>query len=250
MEGSTEANNAPQSRAVLRLNNIWKIYGTEVQVEALKGVSLAISDGDFVTITGPSGSGKSTLMHVVGCLLRPTEGEVWIEGVRISNLSESELAEVRGRKVGFVFQQFNLLPRMSALKNVALPLSFQGVDREERESRARQLLEEVGLGHRVDHLPTELSGGEKQRVAIARALVADPTVVLADEPTGNLDVETGEGIMQILQDLNNRGRTIVVVTHEDHIAAWAKKEFHLVDGEIISPEEPLGERLVGGTENV
>lgn len=250
MEGSTEANNALQSRAVLRLNNIWKIYGTEVQVEALKGVSLAISDGDFVTITGPSGSGKSTLMHVVGCLLRPTEGEVWIEGVRISNLSESELAEVRGRKVGFVFQQFNLLPRMSALKNVALPLSFQGVDREERESRARQLLEEVGLGHRVDHLPTELSGGEKQRVAIARALVADPTVVLADEPTGNLDVETGEGIMQILQDLNNRGRTIVVVTHEDHIAAWAKKEFHLVDGEIISPEEPLGERLVGGTENV
>ncbi len=223
--------------SVLKLENVRKVYGTKVKVEALKGIDLSIQRGDFVAITGPSGSGKSTLMHIIGCLLRPTEGEVWIDDVAISELSESELAQVRGKKVGFVFQQFNLLARMSSLRNVALPLSFLGVDREEREDRARELLEEVGLGHRMDHLPTELSGGQKQRVAIARALVADPAIVLADEPTGNLDTETGKGIMDILQDLNDRGRTIVMVTHEIHIADRAERKVHLVDGQIVSQGE-------------
>ncbi len=231
-----------EESAVLRCRGLRKVYGSKVAVEALKGIDLSISHGDFLAITGPSGSGKSTLMHLMGCLLRPTEGEIWVEGIAISKLSESQLADVRGRKVGFVFQQFNLLSRMSALKNVSLPLTFQGVSRKKRELRARQLLEDLGLGHRTDHLPTELSGGQRQRVAIARALVADPAIILADEPTGNLDTKTGSETMDILDELSERGRTIVVVTHENHIAARTKRRINLVDGRIVSGgiEEEVG----------
>ncbi len=222
---------------VLELENIWKVYGKEVKVEALKGVSLNIQRDDFVSIMGPSGSGKSTLMHIIGCLLRPTKGEVKIDGLKISELSESQLATIRGKKVGFVFQQFNLLPRMNALRNVSLPLIFQGVEREKRKKRARELLEEVGMGDRTDHKPNELSGGQKQRVAIARALAPDPAIILADEPTGNLDTGTGEEIMKIFKDLNSQGRTLVMVTHEHHIAEWAERHVSLKDGEIVGSEE-------------
>ncbi len=234
-----------EEEPVLELDNVWKIYGNEehVQVEALKEIELDIYSGDFVSITGPSGSGKSTLMHIVGCLLRPSRGEVRIDGVGISTLSESELASIRGKKVGFVFQQFNLLSRMTALRNVALPLSFQGVGREKRNERARELLERVGLGDRIEHLPTELSGGQRQRVAIARALVADPAIILADEPTGNLDTDTGQEIMDIFEELNDEGRTLVMVTHEPHIAAWAGRNIQLRDGEIISYDRDFTEEL-------
>lgn len=221
---------------VLKLENVSKIYGNkeEVQVEALKGVDLDVFPGDYVSITGPSGSGKSTLMHIVGCLLRPTKGEVKIDGVKISTLDESELASIRGQKVGFVFQQFNLMAKMTALENVALPLTFHDVSKGEREERAKGLLERVGLGDRLDHVPPELSGGQRQRVAIARSLVVDPAVILADEPTGNLDTETGQDIMDLFVELNEEGRTLVMVTHEPHIARYAEKNIHLVDGEIVT----------------
>ncbi len=230
---------------VLELENVRKVYGTKVKVEALNGVSLKIPRGDFVSIMGPSGSGKSTLMHIIGCLLRPTEGEVRIDGVKISTLSESELAEIRGRKVGFVFQQFNLLPRLTALKNVALPLSFQNFDRDRRKERARELLREVGLTDRADHYPNELSGGQKQRVAIARALASDPSIILADEPTGNLDTETGDEIMNIFKNLNDKGRTIVMVTHEIHISEWAKRKVFLKDGNIVDLQEDSSHKITG-----
>lgn len=242
MEGSTETKHTSKSKPVLELEDVRKSYGTEVKVEALKGVSLAITEGEFVAIIGPSGSGKSTLMHIIGCLLRPTSGEVKIDGIKTSGLSETELAEIRGKKIGFVFQQFNLLPRMTALRNVALPLSFQKTGKKERMERAKKLLEEVGLGHRLEHLPNELSGGQRQRVAIARALVSDPAIVLADELTGNLDTKTGEEIMKIFKELNEKGRTIVMVTHEPHIADWAKRKIQLKDGVILNSNDKLVER--------
>lgn len=242
MEGSTETKHTSKSKPVLELEDVRKSYGTEVKVEALKGVSLAITEGEFVAIIGPSGSGKSTLMHIIGCLLRPTSGEVKIDGIKTSGLSETELAEIRGKKIGFVFQQFNLLPRMTALRNVALPLSFQKTGKKERMGRAKKLLEEVGLGHRLEHLPNELSGGQRQRVAIARALVSDPAIVLADELTGNLDTKTGEEIMKIFKELNEKGRTIVMVTHEPHIADWAKRKIQLKDGVILNSNDKLVER--------
>lgn len=228
-----DVNSEEEDESVLQLEDIRKVYGTEVQVEALKGIDLDIERGDFVSIMGPSGSGKSTLMHIIGCLLRPTEGEVKIDDLKISELSESQLASIRGKKVGFVFQQFNLLPRLNALRNVALPLTFQGVKRSERKERARDLMEKVGMGDRTNHNPNELSGGQKQRVAIARALAPDPAIILADEPTGNLDTKTGEEIMNIFQNLNEQGRTIVMVTHEPHIAEWAERNIYLKDGEIV-----------------
>lgn len=240
-----ESSSSTAGKAVLKLENVRKVYGTEVEVEALRGIDLNIHQKDFVAITGPSGSGKSTLMFIAGCLLHPTEGEVKVmigggdEYVKISELSESELAEIRGRKIGFMFQQFNLLPSASALRNVALPLTYQNVGRDDRRDRAQGLLEQVGLGNRLDHLPTELSGGQRQRVAIARALAPDPAIVLADEPTGNLDTETGKEIMRILQNLNDKGRTIVMVTHESHIAKWAERRIHLVDGRIVPQNETL-----------
>lgn len=230
---------------VLELEDVTKVFGeTEnVQVKALKEVNLQIFPGNFVSITGPSGSGKSTLMHIVGCLLRPSIGEVKIDGIKISTLSESELASIRGQKVGFVFQQFNLMSKMTALENVALPLTFHEVGRKERNEKAKNLLEKVGLGDRLDHVPPELSGGQRQRVAIARALVVDPAVILADEPTGNLDTTTGEEIMEIFESLNEEGRTILMVTHEPHIAGWAEKNVHLVDGEIVSYDKNFEKEL-------
>jgi putative ABC transport system ATP-binding protein len=223
-------------RTVLEARRVWKVYGTKVQVKALQGIDLPISEGEFVAIQGPSGSGKSTLMHILGCLERPTQGEVVIEGVNIAELSQSELAEIRGKKIGFVFQQFNLLPRTTAQKNVELPLVFLGIGRRERHKRAAELLDEVGLGGRLNHTSSQLSGGEQQRVAIARALVSNPTIIFADEPTGNLDTDSSTEIMAIMRKLNDEGKTLVVVTHDSDIANWADRIVHLQDGRIVENE--------------
>ncbi|GAB3032218.1 ABC transporter ATP-binding protein [Natronobiforma cellulositropha] len=222
------------------LRDVRKTYRVGEPVHALDGVSLEIPRGSYTAIVGPSGSGKSTLMHLVGCLDTPTEGEISVGGREVTALSERERTSLRGSEVGFVFQTFNLMPRLSALENVALPQLFQGVSTAERLERARTLLEEVGLGDRTDHLPNELSGGQRQRVAVARALVNDPALVLADEPTGNLDTETGERILALFDDLHAAGNTVVMVTHEPHVAARAERTVHLLDGR-IERIEPAGE---------
>ena len=223
-------------RTVLEARRVWKVYGTKVQVKALQGIDLPISEGEFVAIQGPSGSGKSTLMHILGCLERPTQGEVVIEGVNIAELSQDELAEIRGKKIGFVFQQFNLLPRTTAQKNVEMPLVFLGIGRRERHKRAAEQLEKVGLGDRLNHTSSQLSGGEQQRVAIARALVSNPTIIFADEPTGNLDTNSSTEIMAIMRKLNDEGKTLVVVTHDSDIANWADRIVHLQDGRMMENE--------------
>ncbi|MEV6036183.1 ABC transporter ATP-binding protein [Nonomuraea sp. NPDC052116] len=202
-----------------------------VAVEALRGVSLRIDSGEFAAIVGPSGSGKSTLMHLLGCLDRPSSGVLKVNGVEISGLSDTELAELRNKTIGFVFQSFHLLARTSALDNVALPLVYRGVGRAERRARARTALEAVGLGHRLEHRPSQMSGGEQQRVAIARALVGEPKVLLADEPTGNLDTANGAEVMAILDRLNGEGGVaVVLVTHEPEVAAHARRQIHVRDG--------------------
>ncbi|MER6007173.1 ABC transporter ATP-binding protein [Nonomuraea angiospora] len=202
-----------------------------VAVEALRGVSLRIDQGEFAAIVGPSGSGKSTLMHLLGCLDRPSSGVLKVNGVEISGLSDTELAELRNKTIGFVFQSFHLLARTSALDNVALPLVYRGVGRAERRARARTALEAVGLGHRLEHRPSQMSGGEQQRVAIARALVGEPKVLLADEPTGNLDTANGAEVMAILDRLNGEGGVaVVLVTHEPEVAAHARRQIHVRDG--------------------
>jgi putative ABC transport system ATP-binding protein len=218
---------------IIRTEGIRKDYrlGTEV-VRAVRGVDLEIRTGEFVALMGPSGSGKSTFMNVLGCLDTPTEGKYWLNGQLVSELSDDELARVRNRQIGFVFQSFNLLPRASALHNVELPLIYAGVSSKERRRRAEEKLRLVGLGDRMGHKPPEMSGGQRQRVAIARALVNEPALLLADEPTGNLDSETGEEIMQALDRLNVEGQTIVLVTHEHDIAEHAKRQVHLKDGQI------------------
>ena len=218
---------------VIDAQELEKVYqmGT-VEVRALNGVSFQVQRGEVVAIMGPSGSGKSTLMNILGCLDRPTGGEYVLDGVKVSQMRDDELARTRNQKVGFVFQSFNLLPRSTALTNVELPLRYAGVNGE-RKQRARQALELVGLGDRVDHKPTELSGGQQQRVAIARALVNDPAIIMADEPTGALDTKTGAEIMQLLLDLNaQRGTTIILVTHDPKIADLAQRTIRLRDGEI------------------
>jgi putative ABC transport system ATP-binding protein len=229
---------------VIELQDICKVYQMgEVEVHALCGIFLKVNKGEMIAIMGPSGSGKSTMMNIIGCLDQPTRGSYLLEGQDVSHLHDDELADIRNHRIGFVFQTFNLLARTSALQNVTLPLIYAGVGRAERRDRARAALETVGLGHRLDHLPTELSGGQQQRVAIARALVGNPSIILADEPTGNLDSQSGAEIMAILQGLNQRrGITVVLVTHDPLIARHTRRILHLYDGEITRTEavdEPL-----------
>jgi len=231
---------------MIRLDHVHKVYDLgEVQVHALRGVSLEIQRREFVAIMGASGSGKSTLMNIVGCLDRPTRGHYYLEGVEVSGLSKIELARIRNRRIGFVFQQFNLLPRTSALENVELPTVYAGIPLEEREERARQALERVGLTDRAHHYPSQLSGGQQQRVAIARALVNRPSILLADEPTGNLDSRTSVEIMDLFQELNDTdGLTIVTVTHEHDIARYAKRTIEFRDGR-VRRDAPVVDRLLG-----
>jgi len=220
-------------REVIRAEGLTKHYSLGAEtVRAVRGVDLLIREGEFVAIMGPSGSGKSTFMNLIGCLDTPTSGDYWLNGQNVSQLSEAQLAGIRNRDIGFVFQTFNLLPRASALHNVELPLIYAGTTSSERRERAREMLITVGLGDRMDHKPPELSGGQRQRVAVARALVNKPALLLADEPTGNLDSRTGEEIMDVFVKLNDQGQTIVVVTHETEIAEYAKRQVHLRDGEI------------------
>ncbi|HVV54786.1 MAG TPA: ABC transporter ATP-binding protein [Mucilaginibacter sp.] len=212
------------------------VIGAET-IHAIKSVSLTIYKGEFVALMGPSGSGKSTLMNILGCLDTPTKGEYILNGVNVSNMSDNELAEVRNSEIGFVFQTFNLLPRNTALDNVALPLIYAGINRENRLNRAKMALENVGLGNRIDHKPNELSGGQRQRVAVARALINDPSIILADEPTGNLDTKTSIEIMGLMEDIHAKGNTIILVTHEEDIALHAHRIVRMRDG-LIEDDYP------------
>ncbi len=217
--------------AVVDMRGISRVYESgRLQVAALRGVDLHIGEGEFVAIVGPSGSGKSTLMHIIGCLDRATAGEYRLAGSAVDELSDDELARLRNRTIGFIFQSFNLLPRTSAVDNVATPLLYQNVGRGERHDRAARALERLGLGERLTHEPTELSGGEQQRVAVARALVTEPALILADEPTGNLDSRSGSDVMNVFHDLHAQGRTIVLITHDPDVAAQAQRQVHVRDG--------------------
>jgi putative ABC transport system ATP-binding protein len=220
---------------IIRLVDVWKVYRMgEVEVPALRGLTLEVFPCEFVAIMGPSGSGKSTSMNMVGCLDVPTKGNIYLDGKNIAELSESDLAQIRGMTIGFVFQQFNLIPNLSALENVTLPMMFQDVPSYERERRAQELLKLVGLEKRVYHRPSELSGGEQQRVAIARALVNDPPVILADEPTGNLDSKRGEEIMSLLSRLHTEeNKTIVMVTHDSKLSKYADRIINIRDGKVL-----------------
>jgi putative ABC transport system ATP-binding protein len=228
-----------KNNQIIHLENVWKIYQMgEVEVSALKGVNLIINQGEFLAITGSSGSGKSTMMNLVGCLDLPTKGTIYLDNKDISRLHESELAQIRGKKIGFIFQQFNLIPNLTALENVMLPLEFQNISQEAARKRACDLLRIVGLGDRIKHLPSQLSGGQQQRVAIARSLSNNPEVILADEPTGNLDSKSGSDIMNLLGDLwKKEGKTIIMVTHDLRIAEKAKRMIQLKDGEIVGNDK-------------
>ncbi|MGH3611837.1 MAG: ABC transporter ATP-binding protein [Pseudonocardia sp.] len=230
---------------MIELDAVTKIYRTgAVELRALDAVNLVINEGELVAIMGASGSGKSTMMNILGCLDVPTEGHYRLDGVDVSRLRDSKLAEIRNRRIGFVFQAYNLIPRTSAARNVELPLVYAGI--RDRRAKARVALERVGLGERLKNMPNELSGGQQQRVAIARALVTDPAVVMADEPTGNLDTASSVEIMRLLVELNDAGRTVVLITHEDDIARYAKRVIRLRDGKIISDEPRLDRtRIVG-----
>jgi len=221
---------------IVRLERVRKIYRMgNVYVEALRDVDLRVGRGDFLAVLGPSGSGKSTLLNMIGCLDKPTSGNVLIDGKNTGEMNESELAEIRRRKIGFVFQQYNLIHSLNALENVALPMLFAGVRRSERLKRAKELLERVGLSHRIHHKPSELSGGEQQRVAIARALANNPDMIIGDEPTGNVDTATGDAIMDIFSRLNREeGKTIILVTHDEEIADRARTKLRMRDGKIYS----------------
>jgi len=221
--------------SIQHLNKTY-IMGAEI-VEALKDVSITIEKNEYVALMGPSGSGKSTLMNLLGCLDSPTNGKYWLNGIEVSTMDDGELAEVRNKQIGFVFQTFNLLPRLSALENVALPLVYAGFSKDERLAKARKTLESVGLGDRVLHKPNELSGGQRQRVAVARALVNDPAIILADEPTGNLDTKTSHEIMALFEQIHRAGNTVILVTHEADIALHAHRIVRLRDGLVETDEK-------------
>jgi putative ABC transport system ATP-binding protein len=242
MNSTEAASNVPASsngkRDMIVVENLWKTYdmGSEQQVSALRGISLNIKDNEYVAIMGPSGSGKSTFMNLIGCLDSPSKGNYWLNNQLVSALDDDELARIRNKEIGFVFQTFNLLARASALQNVELPLIYNGTPAAERIERAKQALRNVNLESRMNHKPNELSGGQRQRVAIARALVNSPSIILADEPTGNLDSKTGVEIMALFDELQSKGNTIVLVTHEPDIAEYAHRVVHIRDGEIASDE--------------
>lgn len=218
---------------MIKMENIRKVYDTgKIEVEALRGVDLHIKQGDFVTVIGPSGSGKSTLMNIMGCLDKPTIGEYKLNGQNIKNLNDNELSELRNKEIGFVFQNFNLLPYASAYENVEMPLLFAGIGGKKRKEKVEYILDKVALGDRMDHKPNELSGGQQQRVAIARALVNNPTVILADEPTGNLDTKSGEEIIEIFLNLWEEGNTIILITHDHKVSQYSKRIIEIIDGKI------------------
>jgi putative ABC transport system ATP-binding protein len=224
---------AVASQPIIRLENVSRVYDTgKVQVPALVDVDLEVADGEFLAIVGPSGSGKSTMMNILGCLDRPTAGRYVLDGQPVDELNDDGLAFVRSRSIGFVFQSYNLLPRTSALENVAAPLMYQGVPKKERLQRAKAVLERLGLGDRFGHVPSELSGGQQQRVGIARALVTEPALILADEPTGNLDSHSGAEVLELFKDLHALGRTIVLITHDVDVAQAADRALHLRDGRL------------------
>lgn len=224
------------ANSLIKLQDVWKIYTMgKVEVPALRGLNFEVNKGEFVSIIGPSGSGKSTAMNMIGVLDFPSKGKIYLEDKDITTLSESDLAQIRGKKIGFIFQQFNLINTLSAIENVMLPMTFQNVPEEQRKKRAEELLNMVDLGNRLNHRPTELSGGQQQRVAIARALSNDPEVILADEPTGNLDSKTGTNVLEFLKKLNKeKGKTVVMVTHDMELAKEAKRVEKLMDGQILS----------------
>lgn len=233
-----------KKKVVIRLKDVWKTYQLgEHEVHALRGLNLEVYNGEFLAIRGPSGSGKSTTMNLVGCLDIPSKGKIFLDGINIADLEESDLAQIRGKKIGFIFQKFNLLPNLTAKENVMLPLIFQNVPEEERLDAGERLLNEMGLKDRMNHTPGQLSGGEQQRVAIARALAVDPEVILADEPTGNLDQKTGAKIMDLLKYLNRKkGKTVVFVTHDLSLAEHADRIAYLVDGQIVKTKLRKGGR--------
>jgi putative ABC transport system ATP-binding protein len=227
----------PTRRPLVQLVNVWKTYTAgSVPVHALRGVSISVFPGEYISIIGPSGSGKSTFMHILGCLDVPTAGHYFLAGTDVSGMNEEHLAEVRNRRIGFVFQQFHLLPRLSAWRNVELPLIYAGVDRRSRRLRALAALDQVGLTDRVHHLPTQLSGGQQQKVAVARALVTEPDLLLADEPTGNLDSRSSGDVLAMLAQLHSTGRTIVLITHEQDVAAAAERIMRFRDGRFVDQE--------------
>lgn len=239
-------------QAVITLEGIKKTYvNGKLTVPVLHGIDLSIYEGEFTSIMGPSGSGKSTFMNILGCLDRPTEGSYRLDGQEVAHLSDDELAYVRNKRIGFVFQSFNLLPKLTALDNVALPMVYAGVSKQERKERASQLLTELGLGTRLDHMPAELSGGQRQRVAIARALANDPAIIMADEPTGNLDSKASLDVMHIFTELYEQGRTIILVTHEPDIAEYAGRNVVLRDGHIVEDRQNFHMKgLQGGEPHV
>ena len=223
------------SNHLIEVKNVYKIYNPgENEVRALDGISVTIDHGEFVAIVGHSGSGKSTFMNMLGCLDTPTSGEYYLDGINVAGMSDDELSDIRNKQIGFIFQGFNLIPSLSARENVELPLVYRAMPAAQRRQLAEEALNRVGMGHRMDHKPSELSGGQQQRVAIARAIAARPPIIMADEPTGNLDTRSGEDVMKILHELNEEGRTIILITHDNDIARQATRAIRIIDGKVVS----------------
>lgn len=223
------------SNHLIEVKNVYKIYNPgENEVRALDGISVTIDHGEFVAIVGHSGSGKSTFMNMLGCLDTPTSGEYYLDGVNVAGMSDDELSDIRNKQIGFIFQGFNLIPSLSARENVELPLVYRAMPAAQRRQLAEEALNRVGMGHRMDHKPSELSGGQQQRVAIVRAIAARPPIIMADEPTGNLDTRSGEDVMKILHELNEEGRTIILITHDNDIARQATRAIRIIDGKVVS----------------